>query len=223
LSGSDDKNFYLLNGMVLSSLKDLEDEIKRNIGGSNVENFEHHVLSGRNDYASWVRHVFHKKELANKLDKCFSPVDFLKVLSKNTANKGVVKKVVKKSVKKSEKKVEKRVVKSVKKTVKKPVNKVDDISDSRKVLENVKKLVHKRKNNKFVKKKKVVQGHSQVVLLNEKIEACKELATLGLMKESMLLYNELRKQFVKMKLAPSENEAFRKDIKDLYFFIKERS
>jgi hypothetical protein len=326
--------FYLQNGGVLSSLEDFADEIRKNIGGFNLENFNHHITSDRNDYANWINHVFHDKSLADKVASCSSAVDILKVLEyvlsekkqknnkdgkdkiavkekpeekkesvkknfdvksdviksdkKSVKKVSVKKKSVKKvSVKKKsgvksgvksdklvkndsvkpmksvEKKSVKVTVKPAKKIAKKTVKMISkkhakSSSDSKTksvksksknsylVPDNHKNVKVKKANEKIVEQiladtvdagiiepplrpdepkrvKKDISYSSEFELINDKLEACRELSTLGLIKEAMMLYNELRNQFMKMDLIASESNILKNKIKDLYFFIKEKA
>ena len=73
--------FYCKNGEVLKSLKDLRAEIKKNCSSVNLENFYHHVTPDRNDYFNWVKYVFGEAELADSLNDCKTPFEFLDVLN----------------------------------------------------------------------------------------------------------------------------------------------
>jgi hypothetical protein len=292
---SEDKFFYLFNGEVLRSLKELEQEFKKNSLGVNLNNFNHHVSSGKNDYANWVRYVFNMPALADKLDACTSASDMfnllssflskpkkkpIKKVSKAVVDKKVVKKVVvsekkpkervfkkneepkelsKKPVNKREKKVVKKVV-SKKKSVapkKKPVRKVvkkvikkHPVPKTKSVAPK-KNIIKKETNEKTktISKPKIpIKRHSSIAnkksigvatelkegifearsnhifnpveLIEEKIEACEEFLELGLKREAMVLFNDLRKHFMSLNLDNLKASILRKKILDLYNKIK---
>jgi hypothetical protein len=56
-------NFVLMNGRVLKNIFELSNALT----GMDDATFRHHVTKERNDFANWVEHVFHDKELAGQL------------------------------------------------------------------------------------------------------------------------------------------------------------
>ncbi len=57
------QEFITSSGNKLFSVEDL----KSYLNNASDEEFSHHVNSERNDFANWIEHVFHDKELASKL------------------------------------------------------------------------------------------------------------------------------------------------------------
>ncbi len=55
-----DKEFVLANGSRLRNLFELSEELAQ----MNEDVFNHHVTKEKNDFASWVEHVFSEKKLA---------------------------------------------------------------------------------------------------------------------------------------------------------------
>ncbi|HRY33484.1 MAG TPA: DUF5752 family protein [Bacteroidales bacterium] len=74
---AEDKVFYLSNGQVLSSLKDLYTGIQQ----MPDDVFFHHVSSEKNDFANWVSAVIGDKTLAAKVAKAGTPVMLKDVLT----------------------------------------------------------------------------------------------------------------------------------------------
>jgi hypothetical protein len=68
--------FYLQNGVVLRSLRELSDALKE----MDDELFDKHVTHDRNDFAEWVKHVFTHEDLAASLAKCHARKDMIKAL-----------------------------------------------------------------------------------------------------------------------------------------------
>jgi len=62
---SPDKYFYLVDGNVLTNLKDLTSALK----DMKKEIFNYHVTKDKNDFANWIENVFENKELAIKIRK----------------------------------------------------------------------------------------------------------------------------------------------------------
>ncbi len=58
-----DMSFYLYGGGTLKSIEELASALKT----MDDEVFLHHVHSGKNDFANWIRDVFSDRKLANKL------------------------------------------------------------------------------------------------------------------------------------------------------------
>ncbi len=68
--------FYLQNGVVLRSLRELSDALKE----MDEELFDRHVTHDRNDFAEWVKHIFAHEDLAASLAKCRARKDMIKAL-----------------------------------------------------------------------------------------------------------------------------------------------
>ncbi len=78
----EDKWFVLCNGEKISSLEKLLEK-----AGSMPEHvYSHHVSPEKNDFAAWVKDVFHEKELAKKLSSAKTRKDF-KIALKNHLEK----------------------------------------------------------------------------------------------------------------------------------------
>lgn len=60
-----EKSFFLNDGRILRTLKDLKDALET----MDDSTFYHHVTADRNDFANWVRDVFNQPELADKIAK----------------------------------------------------------------------------------------------------------------------------------------------------------
>lgn len=74
-----DKWFILRDGRRISSLEDLKETLK------NVENhiFYHHVNETRNDFSSWVRHVFENTNLADRIIYAKTREELIDILENN--------------------------------------------------------------------------------------------------------------------------------------------
>ncbi|MFH1399955.1 MAG: hypothetical protein ABIH41_00400 [Nanoarchaeota archaeon] len=59
----DGQHFILADGTHLHSI----DELARAMGAMSDQTFFHHVTPHRNDFATWIFHVFHDQKLANRL------------------------------------------------------------------------------------------------------------------------------------------------------------
>lgn len=100
-----DKNqaFHLATGKVLTSLKELYEEILN----MSEDVFNHHVTSHKNDFSKWVKDVFGEKTLSAKMAKAVSPSKMKEVLAsvivskKTTAAKAATKTVSKTPAKKA--------------------------------------------------------------------------------------------------------------------------
>ncbi|MCC7573997.1 hypothetical protein KO361_00190 [Candidatus Woesearchaeota archaeon] len=75
-----DNYFYLRNGEKLRSIKELEKELEKNTNYENLENFYHHVTNEKNDYANWIKNVFHKQELYEKMKNVKKPDELLRII-----------------------------------------------------------------------------------------------------------------------------------------------
>ena len=55
--------FHLTSGETIASIQELRSVL------DNIDNdtFHHYVNSHKNDFASWIEHIFKKQELANKI------------------------------------------------------------------------------------------------------------------------------------------------------------
>jgi hypothetical protein len=62
--------FFLQNGKVLNSVRELYDEIHK----MPESVFFHHVTSERNDFSNWVKEVIGDKTLAGKIAKAGTPI-----------------------------------------------------------------------------------------------------------------------------------------------------
>lgn len=69
-----ESGFKLERGPVLLSIKDFKEWLED--GQEDV--FSHHVTNDRNDFASWIEHVFEDKKLANKLKEAKTIEEALK-------------------------------------------------------------------------------------------------------------------------------------------------
>jgi len=69
--------FHLCNGKVVSSVKELYDEIHH----MTEDVFGHHVTADRNDFSNWVKDVFGEKKLSQNIAKAATPTMLKRVLS----------------------------------------------------------------------------------------------------------------------------------------------
>ena len=69
--------FYLHNGKVLNSVRELFDEIHK----MPESVFFHHVTPERNDFSNWVKDVIGDKTLAGKIAKAGTPIILKETLS----------------------------------------------------------------------------------------------------------------------------------------------
>lgn len=79
--------FKCFNGAVLQSMKDLKEELERNVRGGNMENFSHHATPERNDYADWVQYVFGEKQVADNMRAAKNPGEMLQAMKPSVALK----------------------------------------------------------------------------------------------------------------------------------------
>jgi len=71
-----DKAFFMADGNVVYSIKDLPKMIER----SDDNTFYHHVNSDRNDFANWINDVFSVSDLANTISGLTTKKDIVKAL-----------------------------------------------------------------------------------------------------------------------------------------------
>jgi hypothetical protein len=69
--------FHLCNGKVVSSVRELYDEIHH----MTEDVFAHHVTADRNDFSNWVKDVYGEKKLAQDIKKAATPTMLKRVLS----------------------------------------------------------------------------------------------------------------------------------------------
>lgn len=67
------KNFFTIDGKKARSLL----ELRSILSEMDVKEFNHHVTSHKNDFASWIKDILHKDYLAEKLMKVDSKKDIL--------------------------------------------------------------------------------------------------------------------------------------------------
>ena len=68
--------FVLRNGKTIKSIDDLYNELKKESGSL----FKYHVNGERNDFSTWVEHVFNDRFLADQISQAKSKEDLLKLL-----------------------------------------------------------------------------------------------------------------------------------------------
>lgn len=73
---SGDLCFWVNNGPILSSLKDLDYALKH----MSDEQFKHHVAKDKNDFAVWVRGVLFEEACSKKLQKAKTKKEALLVV-----------------------------------------------------------------------------------------------------------------------------------------------
>lgn len=73
---SPDQFFYCIDGSVLKSIEEFANSLKNMDDAA----FRHHVSPMRNDFAIWIRHVFHENDLAEALEKSKDKEEMLDVL-----------------------------------------------------------------------------------------------------------------------------------------------
>lgn len=73
-----DNYFFLENGRILRNIYELVNALS----SMEDQTFSHHVNNERNDFSSWVLHVFDDKNLANKLQKCKTKDDMVSAINK---------------------------------------------------------------------------------------------------------------------------------------------
>ena len=70
--------FYLNNGKKLKNIAELMESLK----DMDQDLFSFHVNEQHNDFASWIRNVFGKKELARRINQTRYPASMLKSIEK---------------------------------------------------------------------------------------------------------------------------------------------
>jgi len=71
-----EKVFLLVNGSKLKNISELISFLKTNDDAT----FSYHVNKDKNDFGNWLRDVFNKKKLADKLDKVKDKSQYMKIL-----------------------------------------------------------------------------------------------------------------------------------------------
>lgn len=84
----DDKHFFFVNGHRVKNVKELAEVMDR----IEHEVFDYHVNEHRNDFYSWVAHVFEDLELAEKLLGVTGPKHLQFTIYKHVADKALKKK-----------------------------------------------------------------------------------------------------------------------------------
>lgn len=79
---STEHNFYLNNGKKLKNIAELMESLKH----MDQDLFSSHVNEQHNDFASWIRDVFGKKELARRISQTRYPASMLKSIEKYIQN-----------------------------------------------------------------------------------------------------------------------------------------
>jgi hypothetical protein len=72
-----EKQFHFRDGTAIASL----DELKAKIESISYQEFYHHVSSGKNDFASWIRYVLKDGHLADDLEHVTSIVETVEILN----------------------------------------------------------------------------------------------------------------------------------------------
>ena len=75
--------FYTTDGKVIKSLEELPSALEQMHNGA----FYFHVNVVKNDFASWVKHVFNKKALANKIQEAGTRRKTIAVVRKSLVKK----------------------------------------------------------------------------------------------------------------------------------------
>jgi hypothetical protein len=76
--------FVLKNGRVLKNLY----ELTNSLTSMDDDTFSHHVNNEKNDFANWVRHVFHDEQLADTVLRRKSKKSILKAINKRLSKIG---------------------------------------------------------------------------------------------------------------------------------------
>jgi hypothetical protein len=72
-----EKQFHFRDGTSISSL----DALKTKIESISYQEFYHHVNNGKNDFASWIRHVLRDEHLADDLQRVTSIVETVEIFN----------------------------------------------------------------------------------------------------------------------------------------------
>jgi hypothetical protein len=153
-----DKYFYLRNGEELRSIKELEKELEKNIKYENLENFYHHVNNEKNDYAEWIKNVFHKHNLYEKIRSVSKPDELLKIIKEeqnqnDKENKKVDLEKIKHELEFNKKITRKEKAKAIIKKIIKPrsnKNKENKDEDKKTIFKKILNKIRKKKSDKWM-------------------------------------------------------------------------
>ncbi|MFT4309478.1 MAG: hypothetical protein ACMXYL_03245 [Candidatus Woesearchaeota archaeon] len=81
---SEEEAFKLSNGLYIRSISQLITVLP----GMSDETFNSHLREGHNDFAEWIRTVFHDEQLSSQASKCNSRKELYVVLKKSIVNEG---------------------------------------------------------------------------------------------------------------------------------------
>ncbi|MFH1506362.1 MAG: CBS domain-containing protein [archaeon] len=98
---SPNEYFYFSGGKFLRSIEELMNSMQ----DMSLDLFRTHVDEHKNDFATWIRHVFHEAALANELQKLYTPIEFYILLKTFllTNDLGIAKNELEKVLKKERK------------------------------------------------------------------------------------------------------------------------
>jgi hypothetical protein len=78
VQASDEHQFWLVDGRALRNLRDLKAAFET----MTQEQFDHHVTTEKNDFASWVRYVLLDEDCARDLQRCKKPLSAKRIVIK---------------------------------------------------------------------------------------------------------------------------------------------
>lgn len=87
VNASPDQYFILKSGRGLKNIYELSNALS----GMDDSTFEHHVNSGKNDFANWIKYVFHEDKLADEIYNAKSREQMHRLISRHFSNRGDLK------------------------------------------------------------------------------------------------------------------------------------
>ena len=78
---SDNQAFYVKDGPVIKSVKELSDALENN--NISDESFQYHINNNDNDFVNWIKGVYGEEKLAKKLKRVKKKDTFIKNINES--------------------------------------------------------------------------------------------------------------------------------------------